>query len=256
MWETLILLYETIINIYLGMRKLFIAMAAIAMTAFIADAEEGYNRVGLSSIVMGLSPNDDYKSISPVTDDQDGADLYGVGFDYIHGFPVAKKLFVEVGASVDISGCTSKTDKIRDKDYDWIMLEEKLRNVSLRVPVNLAYSIRISDNVTLVPFLGLNLRMNVVYKLRDKITSSLPDYRMDTGWLNLLSSSEDNMGSSALTWNRFQVGWQAGFGFNISKFYVGVEGGTDFVPAYSYSQGDVKLRVNSVNMRLSVAYTL
>ena len=57
-----------------------------------------------------------------------------------------------------------------------------------------------------------------------------------------------------LTWNWFQVGLTCGFGFNINRIYVGLNGIVDFIPAFGYSEGDYKPKINSENVKLSVGY--
>ncbi len=42
------------------------------------------------------------------------------------------------------------------------------------------------------------------------------------------------MDGSEYTWNRFQMGWQIGVGFQYKPFYLGVQYGTDFIHAYSH----------------------
>ncbi len=53
-------------------------------------------------------------------------------------------------------------------------------------------------------------------------------------WCNLFSDSKENMGDKDLTWNRFQMGWHVGVGFQYKPFYLGVHYGTDFIPAYKH----------------------
>ncbi len=59
--------------------------------------------------------------------------------------------------------------------------------------------------------------------------------------------------------NRFQMGWQIGVGFEYQKYYLGVQYGTDFIPAYShkfeYDGATSKPKVNSQALKISLGYT-
>ena len=62
--------------------------------------------------------------------------------------------------------------------------------------------------------------------------------------------SKDDMGSKDATWNRFQMGWHIGAGLQYNAFYLGVEYGTDFIPAFKYE----KAKVNSSHQKISHGY--
>lgn len=78
-------------------------------------------------------------------------------------------------------------------------------------------------------------------------------------WVNVYSDSEENMGDGDYTWNRFQMGWQIGVGFEYQKYYLGVQYGTDFIPAYSHKfewdGGSSKPKINSQALKISLGYT-
>lgn len=52
------------------------------------------------------------------------------------------------------------------------------------------------------------------------------------------------------------MGWHIGCGFQYSKYYIGVQWGTDFIPAYShkFEDGD-KYKVSTSNLKVSLGYT-
>jgi hypothetical protein len=62
------------------------------------------------------------------------------------------------------------------------------------------------------------------------------------------------MGDSESTWNRFQMGWHVGVGFQFTPFYLGFQYGTDFIPTYSYDLGDGTYRINNGNLKITAAF--
>ena len=58
------------------------------------------------------------------------------------------------------------------------------------------------------------------------------------------------MGDKDYTWNRFQLGWHVGVGFNYKALYLGVNYGTDFINAYKHK----KSHVSSGNLAVTVGY--
>ncbi len=75
----------------------------------------------------------------------------------------------------------------------------------------------------------------------------------------MFDKGEDAMDGKDNTWNRFQMGWQVGVGVNYERYYLGVQVGTDFIPAYShkfeYGGESVKCKVNTTNVKVSLGYT-
>lgn len=233
------------------MKKVVCTWLLLIRSAIVCYAQ--YDRVSVSLSVLGLNANEDFWGEYYNKYDTDVV-LGGFGIDYIHGFPIVKNLFLETGGSLNFQTGGSDGERVYNADREWLKIKEQYRNFNLQIPVDFAYHIRISDNVSFVLFLGLNLRLNMIYRMKMSLNSSLPALRDNTGWINLLSSSEENMGSSSLTWNWFQVGLTCGFGFNINRIYVGLNGIVDFIPAFGYSEGDYKPKINSENVKLSVGY--
>ena len=77
----------------------------------------------------------------------------------------------------------------------------KFQMLSLKIPVNLIYTWKVSDNVCIDPYFGLFMRANLMAK--DKFDKS---WGSPTSSVNLFS--KDDMGDD--TWNRVQAGLQVG----------------------------------------------
>lgn len=218
------------------------------------DLCKSYNRVGISYTNTGLSSHD-YDFI----EDEDHMSLNGFALEYIHGFSLSKTLpmFIETGAKINFGFGAAAGD-----EYDYYDLEVtpklQMQNIYLAVPVNYAYKFGIGDNCAITPYLGLNLKLHLMGRFREKndVDGDLDDYDIDeddlTGdWVNIFSDDdEDGMGDKDYTWNRFQLGWHIGVGFNYKRLYVGINYGTDFIKAFKYK----KSTVNSGNLAVTVGF--
>ena len=95
-------------------------------------------------------------------------------------------------------------------------------------------------------YAGLNMKYNFHYAVSAASDSNLPEYRAETDWISLFDKDV-----FPTTFKHFQLGWQIGFGFDFRRFHIGMEGGTDFIPAYSMSSA----KINSASFRMNFAYT-
>ena len=236
------------------MKKVLFAAAMLVAGASIANAE-GYNRVALSYDWQHYSMNKEYTG-----DKSEGRSLNGFGINYAHGFGVAENMFIETGLNFNFGFGTEKGEKASYGDY-WFQSQQKMTNINFRIPVNFVYRINVSDDFKIAPYAGINFKLNLVSKIKDTFDGNLSKSELeDLGyeeakWVNLYSDSKENMGDKDYTWNRFQMGWQVGVGFEYQKYYLGVQYGTDFIPAYSHNFDGYKPKVNSQALKFSLGYT-
>lgn len=173
---------------------------------------ENFSRVTVSYVPMKLLV------------DMDGADnmkVNGVAVGYTYGLNILREtpLFVQFGANL-LYGSGKQSESGDEWSY-----EEKLRMLSLNVPVSISYKFGFSEKIFVTPYVGLNFRGNLLAS--GKYTNS---YSMDGE--NLSESykwnyfDKDEVGDEK--WNRFQVGWQLGVGLDYKKLYVGIAYGKDF----------------------------
>jgi len=241
------------------MKKLVMAAALFVAGVSFANAE-GYNRVALSFDHGSYSYNDNAKP----SKDCDGIGTNGFGINYIHGFGVAENMFVETGLNFNMGWGSSELWSDVDGSYTEKTLM-KMQNMNLQLPVNFVYRIGVGENMWVSPYVGLNFKLNLVTKTKDKMELGgdvdaddqkyVDEWNNKQEWVNVYSDSEKDMGHKDNTWNRFQMGWHIGCGFQYSKYYVGIQWGTDFIPAYSHKFDDGKYKVNSSNLKVSLGYT-
>lgn len=225
------------------MKKLFIAAAFIAAT--VSMNAQDYNRVALSYDYTGLGFNKEMDLFG--TEKAETVGQNGFGLNYAHGFGVATNMFVEVGANVDFL-FGSRTEKAYG-----IEAKFKTQNINLQVPVNYVYRFNIADGVSIDPYVGINFKLHLTEKQKTEYSGQDDS---DNKWANVFDDKD--MGKDN-TWNRFQMGWQVGVGVNYERYYLGVQVGTDFIPAYSHEfkdeDGNWKEKVNTTNVKVSLGYT-
>lgn len=227
-------------------------MAAALFVAGVSFANaEGYNRVAVSfdNTHFGLDKN------MKAEMEMDGFGANGFGINYVHGFGVAKNMFVETGLNVDFGWASKKLFEESYDDGETYKEFFKGKNINMQIPVNFVYRVGVGENMWVSPYVGLNFKLNLSTQYRNT-WEPLEDDEKDPEWINVYSDSEENMGHKDLTWNRFQMGWHIGCGFQYSKYYIGVQWGTDFIPAYShkFEDGD-KYKVSTSNLKVSLGYT-
>lgn len=224
------------------MKKLCIAIALIAAGATVASAQksakssfelpkfelntaDSYNRVAVSYDLTSIS-DVDYS-----------CSLNGIGLNYIHGFSVAKDMFVEAGVNLNY-----QVGSVRNSDLTFS---------ALQIPVNFVYRFdNLIDGVTLSPYVGLNFKYNVLGEAKNKIKDSESEGSDTTEQTVNLFDSKD-MGGDDYTFNRFQPGWHVGVGAHYGKIYAGVQWGMDFRSLCSQGENDLR----TSNLKLSVGYS-
>lgn len=226
------------------MKKFIFAAALIA--ASVSMNAQDYNRVALSYDYTGLNFNKNMDMFG--TDKAETLGTNGFGLNYIHGFGVANNMFVEVGANVDFL-FGSRTEKFYDEEASF-----KTQNINLQVPVNFVYRFNITEGVSIDPYVGLNFKLHFTDKYKE--TYKDEDGEESSKWISFFDDGEDAMDGKDYTWNRFQMGWHVGVGVNYEKYYLGVQVGTDFIPAYSHDFKEYgKDKVNTTNVKVSLGYT-
>ena len=215
---------------------------------------KGYNRIGLSYNNDSYSFNSDAKEWFESEDAKIGS-LNGFGLNYIHGFSISSSMpmFLEVGGNLNFNFGNFLSYK--DEDYGVKYEEsEKMQLINLQVPVNYVYRFNVADDFSVAPYVGLNFRLNLIGKVKYVLEAWDEDeyVKEEDDWLNLYS--KDDM-DDAGTWNRFQMGWHIGVGFEYSKVYLGVQYGTDFIPAFSCDEYGYKPKVNTGSLRINLGYT-
>lgn len=213
---------------------------ALAGTAIANAQGEGYNRVAISYDNTHFGFNKEAGS------SDENFSTNGVGINYIHGFSVSSTLpmFVETGLNFNF-GFGSKSYKKSEYGGTWYQDKTKAQFINIQVPVNFAYRFNITDDVTISPYLGLNLKLNLAGKLRYDTDSNDPDKKEKGKWESVYDKKNWDP-----TWNRFQMGWHIGAGVQYRPFYFGIQYGTDFIGAYKHKDA----KISTGNLKISLGY--
>lgn len=160
--------------------------------------------------------------------DVSGADnqsATGISLGYSQAFPLITDGFLFLEAGLGAQYTFYSDDENQTIDGYKVKVEEDFSMWSLKLPVNLLYKFEIGNSgFSLSPFAGLTLRYNISAQIKAKASADGESYSEK---YNLFKKSD--MGGSDNTWNRFQVGWQAGLKAIISKsFMISASYGTDF----------------------------
>lgn len=168
-----------------------------------------------------------YKPITMEIDDEE-EDMTGFSIDYVFSFKLSETtpLFLETGIGYQYASW--------DESYDDESMEIMLH--SLNAPLNIGYKHQFNNDISIMPFAGINLRGNLV----GSMVHELGDY-YDNEEEEADLFDDDDMEDP---WKRFQLGWQIGIGLNFNKFYAGISYGGDF----SEIAEDTKLKNTSLTI--------
>lgn len=195
------------------MTGVFMALSVCAYAQFANSGSSGsdfslssvstddYSRFQLGYVIStpkydGESADDSYKGVS-------------VGILYGKNLNESMPLFLEYGVNL--------TWLNYNDDEDGESYKHNILN--LAVPINLAYKIGLTDNISLVPYAGINFKGNLVSKVKEEWNDESESYSY---------FDKDDVGSDA-QWNRFQLGGQVGVGINIKQLYIGYQFQGDFM---------------------------
>lgn len=234
-------------------------LGAVAVLMALGASAESYNRIQASYL------NDHYGASKEYGKDASFS-ANGIGVSYVHGFSLSQSLPMFLEAGLQFNTAINSTTLAEEKYQVEILGDtyniheegkQKFTNINLAVPVNFGWRFNVMDNLTVSPYVGINFRVNVLGKVKYSvdIDTNLPsdlDKEFDEarGSESMSVYSKDDMGEDG-TWNRFQMGWQIGVGAEYSNIYLGLQYGTDFIPAFKYE----KAKLNTGRFALTVGYS-
>ena len=200
-------------------------------------------------------------SYSPTTLDFDYSDMddwkfKGFSFEYVKGFGIVEEhpIFLEVGAGLEWMNYRDSEETELDfngKEYDYKM-KWGVNVISLNIPINIGYKFSLQDNITIMPYVGLKARMNLLAKqfnkvkadeLFDAIEDNYEDqwgkdwedeYERYTGEdyedprKRESESLFDEKVMEKQTLKRFLLGWQIGATATYNEYSFGISYGSCF----------------------------
>lgn len=208
---------------------LVLAFAALATTASAQFVNSGSSSSSVSSRFTSVTTdgwNRLYVSYNPSklktdVDGVDDLDMKGFTVGYLRGFSVTQKvpLYIEAGAAFQYR---SYSDDYDDYGYD---VSEKVKVMSLNIPVHLLYRFNVTDDFSIEPFFGFDFRFNLSGKLKYEASYG---GQTDSEDYNLFDKDEMNDALGMDAFKRFQAGWHIGVNLSYKPVYFGVHYGKDF----------------------------
>ena len=171
--------------------------------------------------------------------------MHGFSLGYLESIPLGDiPLYIEFGGAVQFFYLSKDAhatgfDPGYYDDDDWEDYyyddfggssnhKQKFTMLSVKIPVDVMYSFDINDGFSIQPYAGIYTRINILGK-----------YKIGDESANIFS--KDDMGKDG-TYNRFQVGLQAGCKFRFGqKFTAGIGYYRDIAPKlFNYSEHGAK----------------
>lgn len=165
-----------------------------------------------------------YKPIVMDVDESGDLDMNGFSLDYVKAFRVGGNvpLFVEIGAGFQWARYFDKEEE--EVEGVELTMEEKLTVASINIPVNLAYQCFLSNQVSLTPYVGLNVKGHVLGKNSVWVKGEFMGESLEEEESINLFSKEDMEKDPC---KRFVIGWHIGATVTYNRFNLGVSYGTD-----------------------------
>lgn len=197
-----------------------IVLAITVLLAGQAFAQnKGYNRIDVSYVKVWTGQSEENIIY----------DRNGVGFDYMHGISLSKKipLFLEVGGIFILSYDKSEIDKFDKTALVSYITKFNSRFLTLGIPINLCYNLRINNKLEIIPFFGLYARAHIFAKTEIRVHKySYGNFHsQDIREYDLLKSIDKNEKYIKL----FNAGWTIGANVRYKPFIFGVNFGTGFI---------------------------
>ena len=187
------------------------ACATASFAQFVKETESGKQEVPQAKAGKGMRLS--YDRTFSRFDYKDADDYIYDGFTlgYVQSFALTKKLplFIETGGGVTFA---------RHGEEDKYGTRYSTSVVGLTIPVNVVYEYAINSKLSLKPYTGFYMRINVLSRDEEQ-----EDGGGHKSWNNY---KEYDVGEYA--WNRVQGGWQIGATLDVRKFNIGIGYALDF----------------------------
>lgn len=103
-------------------------------------------------------------------------------------------------------------------EFDDIIIKEgeTMKTLTFSVPLDLAYRISCGERTIFTPYIGLSAKLHTMAKTKIDVADP---------WEKDIKINYFDYGMK-----HFQIGWHAGLGIQVNRFYFNTEFGTDFTP--------------------------
>lgn len=208
------------------MTKKLIVSVIVFITAMTASAADPYFGVRLSmDVTVPSHSHGEYKTGS------------GFSVGAVYNLPVYKRLYLEPGLMFFYN-----TMGVEPFEIDGHLYDGSVRNLGLRLPVNIGYDINVLDNLTIGLFTGPWLNFNI--SSREHV---LPDFEgpEPTGSADMFDRG----------WKRFDLQW--GFGLKVcfaEHYYLGLSGGVGLTPLARYGNDNKPFKMYRNSFGLALGY--
>lgn len=154
----------------------------------------------------------------------------------VYNLPLTNKVYLEPGIGVYYN-----TMGIRPVEFDEGLYDGSIRNLGLKVPVNVGYRIELFNNLDIAAFTGpwINVNLDAKANMQPNFEGPAPSH----------STSLFDDG-----WHRVDAQW--GFGLSVtyaSQYYIAVSGGIGMTAMATFDNhdgGKSRLRRNTVSITL------
>lgn len=196
---------------------------------------------GFGTLYVQFSPSK-IKQKSHGESESSSVNALSLGYSYampLGGIP----LYLEFGAAAQYF---FKSEDYTDYDVDYetgsyktTSEKAKFSMLSVKIPINIMYSIDVSDAFNIQPYAGVYGRVNIL--AQTKVGDEKTDH-----------FSKKDMGDD-FVWKRFQVGWNAGVKFRIAKkVSIGAGYYMDIMKIMSYKEH--KTNFQGIDLTLGLTF--
>lgn len=209
-----------------------ICLLSIVAMAVNAQTSKGWDGVRVSYNSFTL--DSEFRNFDAVS---------GLEVGYVKSFSISKKLplYLETGAS--LLWVAGDLYDYSEAEEDYISIDKGSVNMaSLMIPVNVGYKYDIDENLSVFPYAGAYLKLNIVGKMETEL------YETNAGVVSEDESSDmDMFDKDEGDGDRLQVGLQIGATLNYKETYnLGI--------SYGFDINEVMKKVDSSKFAVTLGY--
>lgn len=203
---------------------------------FTATKTDAWSSIRVSYSTIALDGDNEFEESMPDGDLLDDYNYNGFALEYIKGYGIVENMpvFLETGLGFQWINWNIEEDwYYYGIDHS---IKRKLNITSLYVPLNIGYQISLSNNLSVMPYVGLNVRYNLTakYSIGEYLDGYLVDekeyeiYEYENPIVVDMLDDDREKGLGRNTMKRFIPGWQIGANVSFNDLHIGVKHGCSF----------------------------